>query len=166
LQRSEAACQRAAAARGWAEAVRERARTARGRSGYLLGQFDDWNGSEVRLPGRRELSGEERSLVRQSRRVTLALHTLTRHSEDLGQQALRLREQAADLADHMADEAEAFAAHLENSAGRGDADRRLAIARTEHEVARIEHQNAARLRDLSTRYESAEPLPKFPTSYV
>jgi hypothetical protein len=42
----------------------------------------------------------------------------------------------------------------------GDRGRRLAIATTEREVARIETQRAARLRDRETTYGRGEPLPK------
>jgi hypothetical protein len=115
-----------------------------------------------RFPAERDRFGEIRSSAGRSARTLSGPDSLTRHKEELGYQILRLRVHAADLADRMAYEAEAFAAHLENSAERGDAQRRLAIARTEHEVARIEHQNAARLRDLSTRYEPAGRLPRFP----
>jgi hypothetical protein len=62
----------------------------------------------------------------------------------------------------MAEQAEVVASYFENDATRGDRDRRLAIAKTEREVAKIERQNAARLRDLSTPYERGADLPKFP----
>jgi len=49
----------------------------------------------------------------------------------------------------MADEAERFADLLEEAAAsRGDADRRLTLARREREIAAIGRRNAARLRDV------------------
>jgi hypothetical protein len=80
----------------------------------------------------------------------------------LATRAAALRALAAELAERMAEEAEEFAAHLESAATRGDRQRRLAIARTEREIARIEHQNAAKLRDLNEGYELVEHLPKLP----
>jgi hypothetical protein len=62
----------------------------------------------------------------------------------------------------MAELAENVAAYFEKNATRGDSELRLAIARTEHEVARIERQNAERLRNLSTRYERGDRPPTFP----
>jgi hypothetical protein len=85
----------------------------------------------------------------------------------LAERAAIMRALAADIADRMAKEAEDFAAYLENASTRGDGERRLAIARTEREIARIERQNAVRLRDLREEYELVEHLPKLrPTNPV
>jgi hypothetical protein len=62
----------------------------------------------------------------------------------------------------MAEEAEVVASYFERKATSGDRELCLAIAKTEREVARIERQNAARLGDLSTRYERGDDLPRFP----
>jgi hypothetical protein len=86
--------------------------------------------------------------------------SLHRSSADLVQQGSKLRLWTAHIAGDIADGAEEFAAYLENSAVRGDRERSLAIATTEREVARIETQTAARLRDLKTRYKRGEHLPK------
>jgi hypothetical protein len=62
----------------------------------------------------------------------------------------------------MAEQAEVVASYFETNAARGDRELRLAIAKTEREVARLERQNAARLLDLDTKYERGNVLPKFP----
>ena len=48
-----------------------------------------------------------------------------------------LRGLAAELADRMAEHADQFATYLENAATRGDRERRLAVSKTEREIARI-----------------------------
>ena len=70
------------------------------------------------------------------------------------------RSLAADLADRMAEQAEEFADYLESASARGDRQRRLAVAKTEREIARIERQNATKLRALDDAYELIEHLPK------
>jgi hypothetical protein len=62
----------------------------------------------------------------------------------------------------MAVQAEVVASYFEGKAIRGGGELCLVIAKTEREVARIERQNAARLGDLSTRYERGDDLPRFP----
>lgn len=75
---------------------------------------------------------------------------------------LRLR--AAELADQMASEAEATAADIAHSVTRDDSDRRLEIAATELEIARIAREHAARLRgkDTGEEQEHFPALPRLP----
>jgi len=69
----------------------------------------------------------------------------------------------ADFAERMAEEADAFAAMLEEAARRGDAERRLAVAAVEREVAGIARRNAARLRDQPAGHHlDLERLPSLP----
>jgi hypothetical protein len=85
--------------------------------------------------------------------------SLIRASVDLAEQVDWLRVRAADLAEVMADEAEHFAAYLVINSARGDRERRLKIATTEREIAKIGRRNAARWRDPHRRPGRAEPLP-------
>ena len=69
----------------------------------------------------------------------------------------------AALADQQADLAEEFAVCLEHAAKRNGAERRLALAGAEREIAKIERRNAARLRDADSLCElHLEHLPTLP----
>lgn len=109
-----------------------------------------------------QLSQKRRPAAQRLGHAAVQQRSLRPSKQSLDHQGVKLRFWAADLAERMANHAEQFAAYLEKSARRGDRERRLAMARTEHEVARIEYQNAARWRDLNTRYEHGEHLPKLP----
>jgi hypothetical protein len=126
----------------------------------------DWREADAdkreRLADQRELFEDMRRANQQFRRATVAGDSFTPVSVNLGWQGASLRAQRAELADQMADQAEWFAAHMENAATRCDSERRIAVAGTEREIARIGRQTAARLRDLDTRYETGEHLPRFP----
>jgi hypothetical protein len=175
LQRADGIRQRAESIHGRVDAAQQHAVAARDRANHVLEQFDGPPGSEAeehereRRAGERERQADERELserihrsAQELRRATARSESMTRNLVRLGDQGTRLRFQAADLAIRMAAQAEVVASYFENSATRGDREGRLAIAKTEREVARIERQNAAKLRDFSTKYERGDVLPKFP----
>jgi sulfite oxidase len=110
----------------------------------------------------RELAGQMHGSAQALGRATAQAEFLAGDLRHLCDQGARLRVQAADLATRMADQAEVVASYFERKAARRDAESCLAIANTEREVARLERQNAARLRDLTTKYERGEDLPRFP----
>jgi hypothetical protein len=110
----------------------------------------------------RELAPQIHGSAQELRRAIVQAESLVGHLRYLGDQGVKLRVETADLATRIAEEAEVVASYFETKATRGDRELCRAIAKTEHEVARIERQNAARLRDLSTRYERGDELPRFP----
>ena len=76
------------------------------------------------------------------------------------ERAVELRERAATVANRLADAADFFASHLEWAAAtRGDSDRRLRLARTEREIARIERENANRWRSGDSQMTHPPKLP-------
>jgi hypothetical protein len=102
------------------------------------------------------MSSSESSLLEQlrrsheeSRRASVERESFSRFFANLDDRSASLRARAAEFANRLAEEAEAFAACSENSATRGDRDRRLAIAKTEREVATIERRNCLGGRKLS-----------------
>jgi hypothetical protein len=180
--RAEAARQRSEAARQRADAAQTLADSARRRAGYVADQLGGSSaGAErKRKADRREAEAAERESVsreqehwgehggpgRALRLATLHSKSLSRSSTALVSQAADLRAQAAELADQIADQAESFAAYLESRHWRSDSELKLAIAGTEREIARMEHQMATRLRSLDVKYERGDPLPQLPRPTV
>jgi hypothetical protein len=72
-----------------------------------------------------------------------------------------LRVKAAELADQIALQAEGFASYLERSDWHGDSELKDAIAGTEREIARMEHQMATKLRALDVSTSEANPCRSF-----
>ncbi len=103
----------------------------------------------------RESEADERERILASR---MAPRPDTADEAEQNLEAPRAR--AADIAEWMADEAEAYATYLEGSPTRGDLGRRMRIAETEREIARVERRNAARLREPGARYRRLEHLPR------
>jgi conjugal transfer/entry exclusion protein len=82
-------------------------------------------------------------------------------AHQLHEQVAKLCEEGALAAENMAAVAEAFASYLENAAAtRGDAERRLSAAKVEREIARIQRDNAAKLRQYDRRPPRLEHLPR------
>jgi hypothetical protein len=172
-QRAESVHERADAASELAMAARHRASQAfdrfnglqdpgtekRKRYGYRRGAEA---GRQERKVDERQLSEQVQRSARELRLATAHAESLTRTSLRLGDQGAKLRAASADLATQMAEQAEVVASYFENKASGSHRELGLAIAKTEYEVARIGRQNAARLRDLSTRYKRGDTLPRFP----
>lgn len=98
----------------------------------------------------RERTADELELAEEMRRSAESFRPATPQEESvagLKNKGAILRAVAGDLAERLAEEADEFAAYLENAATRGYEERRLAFAKTEHEIARIGRQNAAKWRD-------------------
>ncbi len=187
LGRSSAGIQRAGAARQRAEAARNRAESARRRAEELLAAFleaHEPSRAATELPGSsqehvaverervadtRESEADERERVADIReseadereRILASRMAPRPDTADEAEQNLEApRARAADIAEWMADEAEAYATYLEGSPTRGDLGRRMRIAETEREIARVERRNAARLREPGARYRRLEHLPR------
>ena len=173
LGRSSAGIQRAGAARQRAEAARNRAESARRRAEELLAAFleaHEPSRAATELPGssqehvavERERVADTRESEADERERILASRMAPRpDTADEAEQNLEApRARAADIAEWMADEAEAYATYLEGSPTRGDLGRRMRIAETEREIARVERRNAARLREPGARYRRLEHLPR------
>lgn len=120
-----------------------------------------------RIADEREVMADTREAEADEReRKEMAAHpsaeereAVSRALEERGEE---LRLQAAEIAERMASEAEAFADYLESRAARGDERRRLVIAETEREIAKIGRRNAARLRESAGLHDHLEHLPGFP----
>ncbi|MGH9125426.1 MAG: hypothetical protein ACRDZ8_11980 [Acidimicrobiales bacterium] len=98
----------------------------------------------------RERTADEHELAEEMRRSAENFRPATPQEESMAgliNKGAILRAVAGDLAERLAEEADDFAAYLENAATRGYEERRLAFAKTEHEIARIGRQNAAKWRD-------------------
>lgn len=129
----------------------------------ILRRRDSAAGERARKADRRQLPEQIHRSAHDARRATDQAESLSRTSLRLGDQVERLRAESADLTARIAEQADAVASYFENHGTRGDTELRLAIAKTEHEIARLGRQNAAKLRDLKTRYKRGDNLPRFPT---
>jgi hypothetical protein len=172
-KRAEAALSRAAAARERADAARERIEAAHGHADGMLEGIEARRATDAvgrdRAADRREAEAEadQRELTDEMRRSEQDLRgairpeaSLNRLYANVAERTVYLRFVASELAERVADQAEEHASYLETAARRGDRERRLAIANVEREIARIERQNAVRLRDLSSPFVLVEHLPR------
>ena len=175
--RAEAARRRVREAQELGDAAWEKLQAVRKRASQVLEPFEGQDRSEpataVPVAGHGEARDDEgediadqlsqklRRSARRSRDAGVRQEGLCRSATELAHQGTALRAWTADIAAVMAEGAEGFAEYLENRAV-GDRERRLAVAKAEHEVARIQTRTAARLRDLNTRYERGERLPNLP----
>ena len=111
----------------------------------------------------RERVADQRELSREVHRSAGVLSGASTDESKVGSlmaRGARLRALAANLAERLATEADQFADHMQNASTRGDRDRRLAIAESEREIARIERENAVRLRDFDKTFNVVEHLPR------
>ena len=189
-KRAEAALSRGASARERADAARERIGAAHGHADGVLEGIEARRLSEAverdhaadrreteaderdRIADRREAEADQRELTDEMRRSEEDLRgairpeaSLNRRYASVAERTVYLRFFASELAERVADQAEEHASYLETAAKRGDRQRRLAIANVEREIARIERQNAVRLRDLSSPFFLVEHLPRLPGAH-